>query len=342
MGFIKRYPIFCTLLFVFLLVLGGGVYLALGQMKKLDQAKDGYEANLRQIEQVSRGAVYDAETGQRIVPSSENREKLEARLAEVQLDLNKIRNNMVARTENILVPPADEFTFLPKLQSFISRMKSFAKTNEVTLQGDEAFGFAKYAIDAVQPPKDLVPLLDRQRQVLQYILRQLIESKPTAILSVERELVEATPDQNQARGARNENKNDDVFTIEELVTARSNEFINTFAFRIVFTGRTDVLRTFLNKVSQFELPLIVRSVEVRPTSEQDVPKAATPERGSQNSANDIFALFGGNEPEEAEPAAEPVDDSRKPVITENKSRFTVVVEFVEVEIELGVKKEEDA
>ncbi len=330
MGFLKRYPVFCGLIFLFLLVFGAGVFLVLQQTSELREQESDYEAGVRQVEQVSRGVFYDDESDILVPPTAENRRLLEERLEQVRADLRLIRDEMVARTESILSDDADEFTFLPKLQAFIARMKSDAAAGEIGLNTDEAFGFARYAIDAEQPAAEFIPVLDQQRQVIAYIIRQLMASGPTAILSVERELVERTAEEEEGRPGR-PRRDDDVFVIEDLVTARANEFIDTFAFRLVFTGRTHVLREFLNRLASFELPLVVRSIEVAPAEQDDRPEI---EEEEESQETDALASLFGEEPEE-EVEDEEVDDSRKPVITENESKFTIVIEFVEVRIEDG-------
>ncbi|MGE9291533.1 MAG: hypothetical protein ACQKBT_11115 [Puniceicoccales bacterium] len=341
MGFFKRYPIFCVVLVLLLAALGAGVYLAINETTKVKEAKKSYESKIGTLKDISRGVLYDPETGERVAPTAVNREVLEVRLGQVNGDLERIRQGLVRRTDEILSDSADEFTFLPKLQSFIASLKASAARNGVILESDEAFGFAKYAIQAAQPQKDMIPLLNRQRQVLEYILKQLINSQPTAIIAVERELIEVEiTDEDRSRNRRRDNQSEDVFTIEDLVTARYNEFIDTSAFRLVFTGRTDVLRNFLNKMGKFELPLIVRSVEVEPATESDVPKAEEKPKES-NSQDALFALFGGAEDSEPEEEAGPEQlPGHEPVITENQSKFTVVIEYVEVKIEAGDENEE--
>lgn len=329
MGFIKKYPIFCVLLLLFVLVLGTGIYLALGERTKLAEAESALQSDLNRLRQVSGGVPYD--DGERVPPTAASREKLEDRLEEVRGDLLRIRDLMNARTESVLNDPADEFTFLPKLQTFIARLKSEAASNRVRLESNEAFGFARYATRARQPSAADVPRLDLQRQVLGYILRQLIQAGPSAILAVERELVE-TPAQTDG----GKQSSDDIFTIPEFVTARSNEYIDTYAFRLVFTGRTDVLRGFINRLAAFELPLIVRSIEVTPVEEEDEPEEETTGGGGDDA---LFALFGGGGDQPAETPEEDVDPDREPVITENKSKFTVVIEFVELRTEAMVETE---
>jgi len=339
MGFLKKYPIFCILLVLFLLVLGAGIYLTLNERAKAVAAEEAYEAEVRRLADVSTGVVYETVEGnQRIKPTAENRELLEQRLQQVRSDLERIRKGMAARTGVLLGDSADEFTFLPKLQSYIAALKALAAVNEVKLESEEAFGFAKYATQAEQPQKEMIPELNLQRQILDYLLRQLIESKPTAILAVEREFIEQPPNEDDPRSRRrNTSTEDDVFAIQELVTARANEFIDTSAFRIVFTGRTDVLREFLNRLGRFELPVIVRSVEVQPADPED--ELVEEDSAGQDTDDSLLALFG--EDEESGEEAQPEDvPGRDPVITENQSKFTVVIEYVEVRIESEESNEE--
>ncbi|MFP4357088.1 MAG: hypothetical protein ACLFSZ_01460 [Puniceicoccaceae bacterium] len=330
MGFLKKYPVFCGLLLLFALALGAGIYLALGEREELAEAERALRSDADRLRQLSAGVPYD--DGKRIPPTPAARESLEERLEEVRGDLGRIREIMKARTDSVLNDPADEFTFLPKLQSFIARLKSDA-ANRVRLETDEAFGFARFARRARQPSAEDVPLLDMQRQVLGYILRQLIEAAPQAILAVEREMVESPAEGDDGRPETME----DIFTIPEFVTARSNEYIDTYGFRLVFTGRTDVLRRFINRLAAFELPLIVRSIEVTPVEEEDEPEQEVAGGGEES---ELFALFGEGEtqPEES-PEEEDVDPDREPVITENKSKFTVVIEFVELRTEAVAEME---
>ncbi len=340
MGFFKRYPIFCIVLVLLALVLGAGVYLVVTERARVEQAKSDYVRQLRQLEEVSRGVPYSDETNERVAPIAENREVLENRLEKVRADLARIREGMMARSDRILGDSADEFTFLPKLQSFIARNKALAANNQIKLEEEEAFGFARYATRAAQPAEEMIPLLNLQRQILDYILNELINSRPSAILAVERELVEAPAADERGRPITRDNRGSDVFTIAELVTAGSNEFIRTSAFRVVFTGQTDVLRNFLNRLASFELPLVVRSVEVQPASPEDEPEtAASPREEEPDDA--LATLFGRNdEPEPEEPEASEEAPVGDPVITENNSKFTVVIEYVELEIDSEENGEE--
>ncbi len=120
------------------------------------------------------------------------------------------------------------------------------------------------------------------------------------------------------------NQNKSTFSIDPAVSARVPGAIDTLAFSITFRGYTDALREFLNRLAQFELPIVVRSVEVeRPSGSETV--VAPPRR---NEPEDIFARFGGEE-SEAQPDRNE-GQGPVPVIEENISEFTVLLEFIEV------------
>ncbi|HKK18214.1 MAG TPA: Amuc_1100 family pilus-like protein, partial [Opitutales bacterium] len=178
-----------------------------------------------------------------------------------------------------------------------------------------AFGFERYIDEAVmlQDP-DKVSSLDKQRQILSYLLTQLIEADPQSINAVRRESVESV-----------EQKSKSTFSIDPAVSARVPGAIDTMAFSITFSGYTDVLREFLNSLAQFELPIVVRSVEVERPSGKETVVAPPRQRNTDN----IFDLFGGGQEETT--ASQEVDpEGPKPVIEENISRFTVILEFIEV------------
>ena len=89
---------------------------------------------------------------------------------------------------------------------------------------------------------------------------------------------------------------------------------------MTFTAYTDSLRSFLNDLAKFDLPIVVRSIEVtRPTGSQTT---AAPARG--NNLDAIFGAFGG------QGEADAPKEAQKPVISENISTFTVTLEFIEI------------
>lgn len=158
------------------------------------------------------------------------------------------------------------------------------------------FGFEKYFKSTLIPEGEIVPELDKQRQILSYILDKLIAADPTGIQAVRREDLENP-------------SSDEGFEIDPAISARLPGAIDTLAFQVIFTGYTPSLRKFLNNLAYFQLPVVVRSVEVDRTGPD-----------SQNKSGGAFSDVSIVEK----------DDNKTPVISEIESAFTVTLEFIEV------------
>ena len=159
-----------------------------------------------------------------------------------------------------------------------------------------SFGFEKYSQSTLIPEGEIVPELDKQLQILSYILDKLIDADPTGIQAVRRESLD-NPESSKG------------FKIDPAISARVPGAIDTLAFQVTFTGYTPTLRKFLNNLAYFQLPVVVRSVEVDRTGST-----------SQGKSSEFFSAVGtlGN------------NDNKTPVISEIESIFTVTLEFIEV------------
>lgn len=185
------------------------------------------------------------------------------------------------------------------IAAFVEENRERAGRLGIAVGADERFGFAEYA--NAGPETELISAVYRQRLIAQHLLGALFESRPQQLVGVQRERPRAKSTADAA-ALRNggETSSPDYFEIDPRVSARVPEFVETTAFRLTFVGPTAVLRAFLNKLAGFELPLVVRSVEVEPAP----VAAASPNHG---------------------PDAPP-----EPLIRRTYSRFTVTVEFVEL------------
>ena len=208
------------------------------------------------------------------------------------------------------------------IQQFISSYQREAATQtdkdgepfEIIVPDDFAFGFEQYLDEATMLDDDeLIPLLDKQRQILSYLLNKLYEAEPESIVSVEREVLEQKAEgSSSAKG----------FAIHPAITAKVPGAINTLAFRLAFKGYTDSLRRLLNDLAKFDLPIVVRSIEVdRPSGMSTTTKVP-----ANNDLDTFFGVFdGGSNLEVKAP-----EEAQKPVISENISTFTIVLEFIEI------------
>ena len=223
----------------------------------------------------------------------------------------------------------DGVVVMASIQQFISEASSKLETHQlvngltgetepapIETSGDFAFGFDAYA-DAATIPADpqLVPLLDKQRQILSALVDKLIASHPQSIELIEREALEKNATAAQIPG---------TFVIDPAVSARVPNAIDTLAFRVSFKGYTESLRLFLNELAKFDLPIVVRGVQVeRPIGSDTVNVKQTDE---SNNFEAIFGSFGMEESTEDATEAE----AQKPVIVDNLSTFTLLLEFIEV------------
>lgn len=196
------------------------------------------------------------------------------------------------------------------IASGVEKLRTLAVRQQVELRPDEPFGFATHANEG--PESGLIERVHLQRVVIEHLVTVLFEARPRAFLGVQRERPVPAGRRVARRvpGAEGGAEQEpppaggvpaDFFTPDPQLRLRHAGLVDTEAFRVEFTGQTQTLRAFLNELAAFRLPLIVRSVEVDPASGGTVAEAETPAAGA------------------------PV-----PLVTQNFSKFAVVLELVEV------------
>jgi hypothetical protein len=176
------------------------------------------------------------------------------------------------------------------------------------IKPDERFGFAAHSNEG--PEAELVPAVFRQRLAAQFLVEALLEAHPRTLVGVQRE----RPLTAAQRAQRNQpaqagapvpsaaaggSAAADFFEFDSLNSLRVPGRVESEAFRFEFTGQTPALRAFLNSIATLPLPVIVRRVEVEPLAVETA--ASAPAAGA------------------------PV-----PLVTQNLSKFAVVVECVEL------------
>lgn len=279
--------------------------------------------------------------------------KAQSALASMQSEL-KGRGTAAERIRSAKVPAARTDAYFD-LATFVEKTRELARKHDVEVRSDAArFGFAAFANEG--PVQDHIEPVFHQRQVAQYLVESLIEARPRAILSVRRErtLSKAEREARAQAAANNEplpeptsDDGPDYFTIDPRVSARMAGYIDTMAFKFVFTGQTAALRTFLNKLASFEMPVLVREVEVEPaTPEESAVQSSSEESNAAAEAAATSAVAASPAAsvllsvDSAAPAAKPVakpaapraprGPASTPIVAKPLSKFTVTVEFVEL------------
>lgn len=318
MSFLKKNLLLCIVAAVCVAAFLAGVYMALAEYRAIKDARRSLASAESQL-----SSLHNADP----VPTEENLAAAEKNLAELQAALADIREDL--RSDSEMSTSKDGVSVMAGIQQYISKFQKqtaahkneFGEAAPIETPDNFAFGFGQY-IDEASVPADgpRASLLDKQRQILNYLITQLIQAGPQSIDKVLREILEAQ------EGDSGKN----AFTINPAISARVPGAIDTMAFSITFSGYTDSLREFLNSLASFEWPIVVRSIEVtRPSGSETV--VAPPRR--DNAAN-IFDLFAEDDAsagtEDSSPETGLTAEEQKPVIEENISQFTVILEFIEV------------
>lgn len=330
MGFFKQNPLFSGLVALFLLLFIAGVvfiFMASGSASDAKKAFARAESSYR-----SALALNPAATPANLQASEENVEKL-AKALEAQVATTKGSAPFIISQ----TPPTTEAAMLFQLEAFKEQFTKdaamvvpFGKSDDepgIGLPEDFNFGFSRFLEEGDPPPTEFIPIVFEQKEILAYLLRKLYDSKPNSIESVQREMKEEViPAETQPGTASANNRpsrdrlKKDEFEVGKI-SAQVPGAIETLGFRIVFTGYTQSLRLFLKQLEEFELPLVVRSVEVEPFQEQ-VTLA-----DKKDDADNPFAIFGV---ETEEPTQEELEAATEPLIEDILSQFTVVVEHIQV------------
>lgn len=319
MDFIKKHLVFSVWVVLCLLVLLAGLWMSSRQSAKADAAGAQLQRATQEARSIGAGVFVDEGVAEAVFPSEENLQMLEERLEAYRRQLEEVRTELSPGTDILGRATVTEDNFLPRILSFVSRYAALARQNNVRLRENEAFGFSSFVITAQNPRPEHLPTIDKQRRILGYLLTQLYGSGPREVSLVRRQAVETqTMPEGQARTYLSRVR--DVFQPDPAVSVgNTSEALETLAFEIRFRGDTAVLRSFLNRLARFEISVVVRQVTVRPV---EIERRRTDGRRAQPDELLDFPMEGEVE--------EILDPSQIPVITQNESIFTVLIEYVEI------------
>lgn len=220
-------------------------------------------------------------------PSVANERAIVAEIRSAGQALETLRTALQGRDADLLAvpPPATPIDACFEIAGMVERLRTLAGQRHVSLHADERFGFASYA--KAGPAISLLPAVHRQRLVAQHLVETLLEAEPRELLRVQRERPAGAASRTDSLATPDGTSDvaTDFFMPDERLSLRVAGLVGTGAFRVEFTGQTQVLRLFLNELAAFRLPLVVRSIEVEPLG------AAVPDQGSRDSAPFVAATF---------------------------------------------------
>ena len=213
-----------------------------------------------------------------------------------------------------------------------------------------AFGFHRYIHNQGTSPKRDFQKVDQQRQIIDFIVRQLAESRPAGspllIESVDREPIETfvqIPEGKPGAGTYVPDADGSKNEVDEFLPTRTFDrrgLVESLSFRVRFVGYTPTLRTFVNKVRNSGRPVAITTIDVGLASKEierllSAPAAVTAAPGATAPAAApalLGGFFGAEEPvaaNGAKPAA-PHVDQRVLVVPRKLSSFVVQIDYLSI------------
>jgi len=179
---------------------------------------------------------------------------LAAALAAAESEYQAVRRSLSGTAADALLgpPPAQPVDAWFALTAQADALRARAARAGVALRAEEGFGFVSYTRGG--PPAAEIARVHRQRVVVQHLVESLLEARPQALLAVQRERLDGSPEGDPA----------DFFAFDPRLALRHSGLVDGTAFRLEFTGQTATLRAFLQDLGSFRLPVVVRGVEVTP------------------------------------------------------------------------------
>jgi hypothetical protein len=214
-----------------------------------------------------------------------------------------------------------------------------------------SFGFHRYIHNQGTSPKRDFQKVDQQRQIIDFIVRQLVEARPAGspllIESVDREPVETfvlVPEGKPGAGTYVPDTDGSKNEVDEFTPNRSFDragLVDALSFRVRFVGYTPTLRTFVNKIRNSGRPVAITTIDVGQASKDlekllSVSSAPAAANGTPAPAAAPSALGGFFGAEEAAPvangakAAGAVGDQRVLVVPRKLSSFVVQIDYLSI------------
>ncbi|MDR1789212.1 MAG: Amuc_1100 family pilus-like protein [Opitutaceae bacterium] len=310
MARLKSHPVFFALLLLLGLAALAGLWLLYSGWSALSAGEKKLETARAELRREL--SARPSPTPESTPLLQKDLDRTNAALAKMKADLGGSGETARAlRAEKI---PGDAVKMFFDISSFVDATRKKAAAAGVSLRPGEQFGFAAYA-NTFPDDRGLIAPVFLQRQVVKYLLDALIAARPAALLSVRRapvgsEAAARPQPQRQAAGGGA----DDFFAIDPAITAAVPGSVEASAFRLSFEGDTECIRKFMNTVAAFELPLVVRGVEVEPVE---------PGKSAATGPASLAAAFGAAPKPAAAQPGKPV-----PIVGKTLSRFTVTIELI--------------
>ena len=315
MEFLKKHPLFATSILICALGFLIGLVLTVLSSFDLSEANKNLQKTEKKFQKIMEGNP--SYTSENVLSSDLNVLALSEKLESMRSELEK-GEEAQASIDGVRVTAG--------IQQYISKFKRLAESNEgingtsaIEIPDGFAFGFDRFSLETKVPesPEEIL-LLDKQRDILDFLMTELFATNPKGIIEVKRESAKSISQEEDGYSS-----GPSIFKISSSVTSRVEGAINTIPFQISFSGKTNSLREYLNRLADFDRPIVVRSINVSRPNESVKTKI------KEKQSDKITAIFG-------EKVKDINKDQRKdPVVTENVSEFTLTLEYIEIVLEEG-------
>jgi hypothetical protein len=246
-------------------------------------------------------------------------------------------------------PSANSAELSALLRESVDGCRKLAADNGIKLSPTDptAFGFHRYIHNQGTSPKREFQKVDQQRQIIDFLVRQLVDSRPPGapllFESVDREPVETfvlIPEGKPGAGTYGPEPDSSRDVVDEFVAARTfdrRDLVESTSFRVRFVGYTPTLRTFVNKIRNSGRPLVISSIDVG-VATPEVQKllasasALAPTASSTATAPSVIGNFFRDEPVAAAAGAKSAstEDKRVLVVPRKLSTFIVQVDYLSI------------
>lgn len=310
-----------------------------------------------------RRAEADLLRGHLLAPGSQPISLNDQNVAKAAEDVKELEAHLAALREAIAGNPelaikgkasANSAELSAVLRESVDGWRKLAADNGIKLLPNEptAFGFHRYIHNQGTSPKREFQKVDQQRQVIDFLVRQLVESRPPGsplmIESVDREPIETfvlIPEGKPGAGTYGPDGDTSRNEVDEFLPTRTfdrRNLVETLSFRVRFVGYTPTLRTFVNKIRNSGRPLAITTIEVGLASKEIEKLLSSPvaapalANAPAPAAPAAPALLGGFFGAEEAPAAPggakraANDDKRVLVVPRKFSSFVVQVDYLSI------------
>ncbi|MEK0438722.1 MAG: hypothetical protein RL444_268 [Verrucomicrobiota bacterium] len=213
-----------------------------------------------------------------------------------------------------------------------------------------SFGFHRYIHNQGTSPKRDFQKVDQQRLIIDYLVRQLVESRPAGspllIESVDREPIETfvlIPEGRPGAGTFGPDAEASRNEVDEFAPVRTLSrpgLVEALSFRVRFVGYTPTLRTFVNKIRNSGRPFAVTTIDVGTTTKETEkllasPASLVPSAGPAPAVTGTptLSFFDQAPADSAAPAgnaAVSAEEKRVQVVQRKLSTFVVQIDYLSI------------